>query len=110
MKCKQCKEDIGLQSLADLIIEIDDLVFCSVICADDYFIKAESCPICNRKALVTLRSGGWTVDCYYHDAWHCVSDTKFYCSYEGTNLFNTKKQAIEEWNRECGHITEGKQR
>ena len=57
------------------------------------------CPICKRKALTTLRSGGWTVDCYYSDAWNSLQDYEPYCECEGTKLFDTEREAVKEWNK-----------
>ena len=36
MKCKQCKEDIGLEVLAGVAIQFNNMEFCCIPCADLY--------------------------------------------------------------------------
>lgn len=64
-------------------------------------LKINKCKQCKRKAVLTDRKGGWTVDCYYSHPFHAVEDNKKWCdvAFSG-KLFNTPNEAILDWNKE----------
>lgn len=66
-------------------------------------LRISNCMYCNRKAVLTERIGGWTVDCYFSHPIHCVENNEGWCDaweISGSPLFETPNDAIEHWNNE----------
>lgn len=38
--CKNCGEELGLLSLADIVVKMDNLKFCSDVCAEEFLDTA----------------------------------------------------------------------
>ena len=70
-------------------------------------LDLNNCPECGRKAETAKCVGGWTVSCYYSDAFNCVDDNEGYCDgFEWIGFYETELKAIEGWNEKTAKPAE----